>query len=363
MLRVRIGVVGAGIVGLATAYELSRHPDGRADVTVRCYDAGEPMAARSVGDTRIFRTGHADPLLVALALRAHGAWRRWEDEFQAPLLGSEGVVVSGPSAATWAVAMEAAGSAAGWLESAGPPRIPAAHPPRSVLVDPLGGVIAAGAAGRCLAAATARVLRRGEPVVGVETSGGNRALIRTPGEVWECDRVLLLAGAGTPALAAPLGIAGVPTMLHHHHRFTFRLDPSATPPADGRPSCWLDQSGDWRPGFTTYQHLAGPGLWAIGGSLGDEDTAWELGVGQTRERAREVVTRYVRERLSGVATQIVDSVHCDSLGAADGINVRTAGPVIALWGDNLFKFAPVLGSLLAASALATDLVSDLRRLC
>src|SRR4051794_7608624 len=58
----RIAVVGAGVVGLAVSYELVRH--GR---DVRCFEAAQPMSARSVGDARIFRLAHATPTLVAAA--------------------------------------------------------------------------------------------------------------------------------------------------------------------------------------------------------------------------------------------------------------------------------------------------------
>src|SRR3954471_3109225 len=101
----RVAVVGAGIVGLAPAVELSRLPE----VEVRCYDAGTPMAARSLGGTRIFRTAHAEPRLVSAAVRALELWRCWEAEFDVPLVGREGVVVSGEPALERARSMEAAG--------------------------------------------------------------------------------------------------------------------------------------------------------------------------------------------------------------------------------------------------------------
>src|SRR5262249_54040077 len=70
VVAVRVGVVGAGVVGLATTYELAR-----AGHEVWCFEADEPMAARSTGETRIFRLAHATPALVEWAVRA-GAGRR-----------------------------------------------------------------------------------------------------------------------------------------------------------------------------------------------------------------------------------------------------------------------------------------------
>src|SRR3954471_12992539 len=108
----RVAVVGAGIVGLAPAVELSRLPE----VEVRCYDAGTPMAARSLGGTRIFRSAHAEPRLVSAAVRALELWRSWEAEFDVPPVGREGVVVSGQSALERARAMRAAGVEVGLVE-------------------------------------------------------------------------------------------------------------------------------------------------------------------------------------------------------------------------------------------------------
>jgi sarcosine oxidase len=64
----RIGVVGAGIIGLATTHELL---DG--DDEVRCYETSVPLGARSAGDTRIFRLAHSDATLVEHAMRGRPA--------------------------------------------------------------------------------------------------------------------------------------------------------------------------------------------------------------------------------------------------------------------------------------------------
>src|SRR6266498_3478570 len=89
-------VVGAGISGLAAAYELARRD--RRVVVLESVGAG---AGQSAGLGRIFRVAHDDPRLCALALEAERGWRRWEDELGAGrLLGSEGLVDALPSAPT-----------------------------------------------------------------------------------------------------------------------------------------------------------------------------------------------------------------------------------------------------------------------
>src|ERR1700728_898663 len=81
-------IVGAGICGLATAYELSRC--GKQAVVI---ERGEPFAEQSAGLARIFRIAHRRPQLCSLAMAARAGWLRWETALGAGrLLGSEGFI-------------------------------------------------------------------------------------------------------------------------------------------------------------------------------------------------------------------------------------------------------------------------------
>src|SRR3954470_13570249 len=82
-------VVGAGICGLATAYELSKR--GREVVVLEAEAVG---AGQSAGLARIFRIAHRDPRLCGLALEARERWLAWERELGVGLLGEEGLVVA-----------------------------------------------------------------------------------------------------------------------------------------------------------------------------------------------------------------------------------------------------------------------------
>ena len=68
-------VVGAGICGLAAAYELRKRGQ-------RCWCSRprRPGAGQSQGWARIFRIAHRDERLCALALEAREGWQRWERE-------------------------------------------------------------------------------------------------------------------------------------------------------------------------------------------------------------------------------------------------------------------------------------------
>lgn len=67
-----IGIIGAGIVGLSTAYALLN-----AGESVRVYERGLPGNAQSGGEARIFRHAHDDPRLVVFARDSRAIWDQW----------------------------------------------------------------------------------------------------------------------------------------------------------------------------------------------------------------------------------------------------------------------------------------------
>jgi sarcosine oxidase len=85
----RVGVVGAGINGLAAARALARRGH---DVTVyEQYDIDHTRGS-SHGATRIFRLSYTDPTWVRLAQDAYGGWRELERESGEQLLELSGIV-------------------------------------------------------------------------------------------------------------------------------------------------------------------------------------------------------------------------------------------------------------------------------
>ena len=132
-----IVIIGAGICGLATAYELSRR-----GVQAVVIERGEPFAEQSAGLARIFRIAHQRSTLCRLASRARAGWQRWEAELGVGrLLGSEGFIAVADRQDV-AAAMTDAGAVFSWLDAAEiAARIPfAAAGWDSGVFDPLGEI-------------------------------------------------------------------------------------------------------------------------------------------------------------------------------------------------------------------------------
>ncbi|OBG58973.1 FAD-binding oxidoreductase [Mycobacterium sp. E3339] len=311
-----IVIVGAGVCGLAAAYELARR--GEPAIVL---ERGRPFGEQSTGLARIFRTAHRRPALCRLALRARAGWQRWETELAAGrLLGSEGFIAAGAREET-AAAMTQAGATFRWLDRADiAARIPFAAPPwESGVLDPLGGSLRIR---RALSALALRVeVRRGE-VVSVADDG---ATTLADGTVLRGDRVLICAGVQTPALFGPLGVEFAP-----HTRFTY-----AGADATGA-ACLSAPEGYGLP-------LGSTGRWAFGQQAPDPATVRALFPTLTPVERVDCVT--------------VRAPWLDAGG--DGWTVARRGRVLAFVGANLMKFGPLLGELLARAVLSDETPAEL----
>jgi sarcosine oxidase len=325
----RIAVVGAGVVGMSTAAELTRAGE---DVLV-FESSGAVMGERSAGSSRIFRLAHTAVELVRYAARARDVFDEWSAYAVRPLLATDGCVVTGTDAADRARAMDSAGVPHSLVDTPDG-RLPVRSPTGPALVDPSGGVLDVDAVRGLLTSYAGHVVHH-ERVTSID-----EGTVSTPDGIYAADAVVIAAGADTPALAAPVGIE-LPTALEHHVRFTFAV------PDDGPVPAWIDAS----PGrVSTYQHRTGPGRWSVGATLPSSLVAWEHGREAATEASEHAVREYAAEHLT-VDPAVVDRLYCTHApDTGDGILFRRSGPVLAVYGENLMKFAPVLGETLAAAA-------------
>ncbi len=311
-----IVVIGAGVCGLATAYELSKRGQ-----RVTVFERGAPFAEQSTGLARIFRIAHRRPALCELAIRARSGWRRWEAELGVGrLLGDEGFIAAGAGEDTTA-AMAAAGTKFHRLsrdEIA--EHIPfLAVPWENAVFDPFGGSLRIR---RALSALAQRVdVRRGE-AVSVADDGSTTC---ADGTVMRADRVLICAGVQTPKMFGPLDIEFGP-----HTRFTYEGADAAGA------ACLSAPEGYGLP-------LGSTGRWAFGQPTPDPETV----------------------RALFPSLSVVDRVDCVTVRApwldegGDGWTVARRGRVVGFVGSNLMKFGPLLGELLAQALICDDLPGDL----
>lgn len=311
-----IVIVGAGVCGVAAAYELARRGE-----TAIVLERGRPFGEQSSGLARIFRIADRRPTLCRLAMRARDGWQRWEGELGVGrLLGSEGFIAAG-ACDDVAAAMTRAGAHFRPLDRAEiATRIPFAAPPwKTGVLDPLGGCLRIR---RALIGLARRVDIRGGDVVSV---GDDGEVTFADGTVLRGDRVLICAGARTEQLFGPLAVEFAP-----HTRFTY-----AGADATGA-ACLSAPEGYGLP-------LGSTGRWAFGQEVPDPATV-----------------RALFPALSPVGRLDCVTVRAPWLDAGgDGWTVARRGRVVAFVGSNLMKFGPVLGELLARAVLEDELPNEL----
>jgi sarcosine oxidase len=357
----RVAVVGAGIIGLATASELIR-----AGAEVRLYEKETVGAAQSKGSTRIFRHAHGDPRLVELAMRARRKWRDWEERFGRRLIGGEGLILSGEDIVPlWEAAMAAAGAPHRRLseqecrERLSIGRLPSVP----ALLDPEGGATRVRRTVELLEAEIGAHLQITE-VTGIEATASGCVVHTTEGD-WACDEVLLTAGLDTGELARSVGLE-LPVEQRLHSRFSFEI---REPYRAQSQSCWIDDSGAFGPGWYSYAQPVGTtGRYAVGVSWDGQVNTFDVGAETVSRQSLEIARQYVAAALPGLDPEPVDEIRCTYVeapfldGNGDGFTALRRDGITAFYGNNLFKFAPLLGELLANGALRGGVPQELEML-
>jgi len=105
------------------------------------------------------------------------------------------------------------------------------------------------------------------------------------------------------------------------------------------------------------------GRYAVGVSAGGHDFPGALDVEEVSRRSAALARRYVPVALPGLDPVPADEVRCAynavGLPEGDGFHVERRDAVTVLYGNNLFKFAPVLGALLSQAVLQGAVPADL----
>ena len=335
-------VVGAGIVGLSTAYALEQR-----GVDFRIFEAARPGAGQSAGRTRIFRHAHRRPELVRDAAASRAIWEDWQARLGVTLIGRQGLVVAGSHAPELEALLTAEGLPARMLDQAEQERLLPIMRPVSgpAVLDELAGPTDVRGAIAALAGAVRDRLIEGQVF---RVDPGEPALVESSEGVWSAGRVVICAGVGIRELAPAAGF-DVPVSVGLHVRATF---PLRDPGLAGRLPCLQEQSGDHAE-IVYASPLPGAAQYAVGLAADDE-----IPLAADRETGvEEMVARiaaYVESALPGLVPEPAELRLCLTSmlpEGSDSSRVWDNGSVLALAGDNLFKFGPLLGQRLAAAAL------------
>jgi sarcosine oxidase len=342
-------VVGAGIVGLSTAFALQRRG---AEVTV--LEAGSPGSGQSAGQSRIFRHAHADSRLIEQVVRSRVLWARWEEELGVELIASDGAVAIGDAVPDKAEALAGfPGAPVRLLDRAGlSEHLPVlAGYDGPAMLDVRGGAIRTRAAVAALSDRLAGALVA-DHVLAVRRLGDGSVEVRTGTDARAYDHVVLSAGRGTAGLARGVGLE-LPVDLGAHVRLTFEVeDPRGPLPTFQDGSGAFGETGVYASPYPDPRYY-GVGLSSATPAHADGGVADPEALADLADRT----VAYVGRALPGLRPEPVDHVHCWVTllpWGEDGVGVWSEGGVTALAGHNLFKQAPVLGEALAETALTGD---------
>jgi sarcosine oxidase len=202
-------VVGAGVIGLATALELAHR--GRSVLAIDRFGSGHP-ATSSTGASRSIRIAYDHPLYVRLALDAIEAWRGLEEATGRTILHLTGQVDLGPTTKLEGLVrtVRAAGAEIDEIDRGELrgrfPELVLADGEAALLQRQAGTVIASAAMEAMLDAAERAGLAYlpGRRVTAIEP--GSPVVVRTAGCTFRADQVVLAAGPWLGALAEGLGI-------------------------------------------------------------------------------------------------------------------------------------------------------------
>jgi sarcosine oxidase len=332
-------VVGAGIIGLAAATALAE-----AGASVRCFEAAEPGSGQSAGETRVFRHVHDRTELVELVARARRGWDAWSERVGSPLIPPGGVLFASADAEELGGLLRNAGVEHRIVDEEEQRRLlPILRPPGGpALFDVRGGAIRVSDSFDALISWLGDGLVR-ERVLSVGANGS----VETESGSWRFGRVLVCAGASTPSFASALGVE-LPLTIRDHTRATFPIRGNG----GGRLACWMDRTNVY--GATVYSGPV-PALDGFAVGIATEDSDPEGSVARVQE--------YVERALPGIDSEPIETITRPLTilpWHPDAFALWEAGSALVFAGHNLFKFAPVLGELLAAACLSGEVGPELR---
>lgn len=344
---VDVVVVGGGVMGLATAWELTRR--GRRPVVLERFERGHHQGA-SHGATRNFNNAYSEDHYLDLLVRAREGWDALGSVDGEPLLRLHGLVTHGrvdiPAVQTGLAARDIPSTVLTRAEAAA--RWSGMRFEGDVLWSADAGVVRAAAALREL---ERRIVARGgevrwnTPVAHVGESPDHAVLALADGTRLHADTVVVTAGAWTARLLDRLGLPALTVTEETPAHFRPRTDAAW-------PSFNHEIDPDAYPAMVYGMPTPGEGVKVGFHRVGDEIDPDARPHVPTHQRA---LAEYVREWMPGLDPESAVPISCTYTSTDDAAFVldrRGRIVVGAGFSGHGFKFAPGVGGVLA------DLVLD-----
>jgi sarcosine oxidase len=341
--RVDAVVVGAGVMGVATARALAR--SGRDVVLLERFRLGHARGS-SHGRSRIFRFSYGDRRYVRMAMEALPLWRELEGEVGEEVVRTTGGLDLGPAVTEHARALEAEGAPLEVLDASDAgQRFPfVAFPSGSVLFQPDAGIVLADRAVEALARSArssgAEVVEE-QPVVSVRADGERGVVVETEVETYRALVAVVTAGGWGRELLGPAGI-DLPVRPTRETVAYFRLDEDLPVPS----------LVEWNSPAGYALRSPGQGIKAGEHGTGPETDPHEPGV--VNPDAVERVARWIRSRYPDADPTPHLAETCIYTNTVDESFVLARhGPIVvgSACSGHGFKFAPWIGRHLADLAL------------
>ena len=344
MRDAEIAVVGAGVMGAATAWALSRR--GAEVVMFEQFEVGHTRGS-SHGRSRVFRFSYEDPTYVRMAMESLPLWREIESESGTPLVTILGGLDFGADLTPNVRALQQCGASFEILPvEQAIDRFPTISLPGQdgALFQGDAGIVFADAAVRAFIDAGKRrgveMLER-TPVLEVEPND-NAAVVRTGRETYRVRRAVVTAGAWVRPLLASVSIdvAVVPTretVAYFDHE-----DEMSLPILVDRGSPFVYALPDPGHGIKAGGHHTGPRT--------DPNE-----VGTVNTETVELLAEWVGRHYPGADSRPREAETCLYTNTAnEHFILERHGAVVvgSPCSGHGFKFAPLIGERLAALASA-----------
>ncbi|KQT93549.1 sarcosine oxidase [Marmoricola sp. Leaf446] len=355
-------VVGAGLVGAATAWQLAARGH---DVVVLERGVPADPGGSSHGSARIFRYAYADPFYVDLVRQARLAWDDLETAHGSELVRPTGALDHGAERdpAGLARALEAVGVEHELLgASEARARFEGIDVDSEVLWHPGAGVIDAERAVHAMLDLArshgARVLT-GWAVQEVAATGSGHRVTATDGRGLDAGHVVVAAGGWLPGLLDRLGLpSGFRDAVPHLE--VWQEEAFHFPHRDGHDPWPTTIHGTGE--MLTYSLPGGRDAGHRGQKVAQFCGGRAIGTaehqdGQVDPAHRERIVEHVRRTLPGLVPEPYAETTClfTSTPTEDFVLDRCEGlTLVSACSGHGAKFAPLLGAMVADAAAATD---------